>query len=115
MISIDTNILLADNPCHVSLLVLAELGYVLTSLYEVTKAELLALVASLLALPGLHFEHEPRIATALAGFDAGLDWFDAMLWAAAPATHPLLTFDRRFARKAASLPAPSVRFAIEAR
>lgn len=121
MISLDTNILLRylldDHPvlsplarsaleeqdCFVPLLALAETGYVLQSLYKASAAELLAFAQALLSSPRLTFENESRLPLALAGFKAGIDWFDAMLWAACPATHPLATLDRKFARKASML------------
>ena len=120
MIALDTNVLvryalnddaalaplaqglIAGNECHVSVLALAEMGFVLASVYRATDTEIVALVHSLLALPTLHFEHEERLPAALAGVLAGIDWFDAMLWAA-NANHPLATFDREFARQAARL------------
>jgi predicted nucleic acid-binding protein len=92
--------LIARNECHVSVLALAELGFVLASVYRATDSEIVAFVHGLLALPTLHFEQEERLPAALAGVLAGIDWFDAMLWAA-NASHPLATFDRDFARRAA--------------
>lgn len=121
MISLDINILLRylldDHPalspiarsvleeqhCFVPLLALAEAGYVLQSLYKASSAELLAFAHALLESPRLTFENEARLPSALAGFKAGIDWFDAMLWAACPAAHPLATLDRKFARKATTL------------
>ena len=118
MISLDTHILLryglADHAtlsplaqqmvegedCHVSVVALAEAGYVLQSLYGASVAELLRWVRALLPVPTLHFEHEPRLAAALDGVQAGIDWFDAMLWLANPRASEIATFDRRFALRA---------------
>lgn len=120
MIALDTNVLLRfalnddlvlsplakalvmDNECHVSLLALAEAGFVLTSVYGATDAELVAQVQALLTLPTLHFENEERLSAALAGVLVGVDWFDSLLWAGGP-RHPLVTFDRDFARRAQRL------------
>lgn len=120
MIALDTNVLLRfalnddpllsplardlvmGNECHVSLLALAEAGFVLASVYGASDDELVAQVQALLALATLHFEHEDRLPAALAGVQAGVDWFDALLWIA-NAGHPLATFDRDFARRAARL------------
>jgi predicted nucleic-acid-binding protein len=90
------------NECHVSLLALAEAGFVLASVYGASDEELVAQVQALLALATLHFEHEDRLPAALAGVLAGVDWFDAMLWAGST-SNPLATFDRDFARRAAKL------------
>ena len=120
MIALDTNVLLRfalnDDPslsplardlvlgheCHVSLLALAEVGFVLASVYGASDEELVAQVRALLTLATLHFEYEHRLPAALAGVLAGVDWFDALLWAASP-QHAISTFDRDFARRAAKL------------
>ena len=120
MIALDTNVLvryalnddarlsplardlIAANECHVGLLALAEAGFVLASVYGATEPELVAFAQALLAAPSLHFEHEERLPAALAGVLAGIDWFDALLWAASD-RHALATFDRDFARRAARL------------
>ena len=101
-LSVQARDLIANNECHIGLLALAELGFVLASVYRATDAEIVALAHGLLALPTLHFEHEDRLPAALSGVLAGIDWFDAMLWAAS-ARYPLVTFDRDFARRAARL------------
>lgn len=51
----------------------------------------------------LRFEHESRVLQALAGVEAGVDWFDALLWAAAPAQNEFATLNKKFARKATKL------------
>ena len=120
MIALDTNILvrfaLNDNPvlsplardliehneCHVCLLALTELGFVLASVYGATSKQIVSQVQRLLAIPTLHFEHEARLPAAMAGVVAGIDWFDAMLWAASDPC-ALVTFDREFARRAGRL------------
>ena len=94
--------LIDGNDCHVGLLALAEMGFVLASVYRASNTEIVALVHRLLALPTLHFENEQRLPLALAGVSDGIDWFDALLWAAS-SDHPLATFDRDFARRATRL------------
>jgi predicted nucleic-acid-binding protein len=94
--------LIAGNHCHIGLLALAETGFVLASVYRATHAEIVDLVNRLLAQPTLHFEHQARLPSALSGVMAGVDWFDALLWAGSPA-HGLATFDRNFARRATRL------------
>jgi predicted nucleic-acid-binding protein len=121
LITVDTNILLRyalnDNPklstkareivegntCYVPLLALAEMGFVLGSVYETSTADTVAYVKSLMQQKNIRFEHESRVLQALAGVLAGIDWFDAMLWVASPAQCELLTFDKKFASKATKL------------
>lgn len=121
MIALDTNILLRfvlhddaalaaaarrlieNNQCSVSLLAVAELGYVLVSFYRAKLPDVLAACRTLLALPALEFEYESRLTAALDGVEAGVDWFDALLWAATPAGVALATFDKAFAKRAATL------------
>ena len=121
MLTIDTNILLRyalnDNAklsakakeiiesstCYVPLLALAEMGFVLGSVYEAKPAEVVAYSKSLMKQKNLRFEHESRVLQALAGVEAGVDWFDALLWAAAPAQNEFATLDKKFANKATKL------------
>jgi predicted nucleic acid-binding protein len=121
MISIDTNILLRytlnDNPklsqrareiiesntCHVPMLALAEFGFVLGSFYEAKPAEIVRSTRALMQLKTLRFELESRVLQALAGVEAGIDWFDALLWAATPVQNELATLDKKFANKAIKL------------
>lgn len=121
MLTIDTNILLRyalndnaklsskaqeiieGNTCYVPLLALAEMGFVLGSVYEAKPAEVVGYTKSLMQQKNLRFEHESRVLQALAGVEAGVDWFDALLWAAAPAQNEFATLDKRFASKATKL------------
>ena len=121
MLTIDTNILLRyalnDNPklsarakslvegnsCYVPLFALAEMGFVLGSVYEASPTDIVAYVKGLMRQKNLRFEHESRVLQALAGVEAGIDWFAALLWAAAPAQHEFATLDKKFASKATKL------------
>jgi predicted nucleic-acid-binding protein len=121
MLTIDTNILLRyalndnaklssrakdiieGNTCYVPLLALAEMGFVLGSVYEAKSAEVTAYAKSLMQQKNLRFEHESRVLQALAGVEAGVDWFDALLWAASPAQNELATLDKKFASNATKL------------
>ena len=51
----------------------------------------------------LRFENESRVIQALAGVQAGINWFDAMLWASAPVQNEFVTLDQKFANKATKL------------
>ncbi len=121
MLTIDTNIMLRyalnDNPklsarakeiiegntCYVPLLALAELGFVLGFVYEAKPADVVAYAKRLMQQKKLRFEHESRVLQAMAGVEAGVGWFDALLWAAAPVQHEFVTLDKKFASKAAKL------------
>jgi predicted nucleic-acid-binding protein len=121
MISIHTNILLRyalnDNPklsqrakeiiegnvCHVPLLALAEFGFVFGSFYEAKPAEIIRSTRTLMQLKTLRFEQESRVLQALAGMEAGIDWFDALLWASTPEKNELGTLDKKFANNASKL------------
>jgi predicted nucleic acid-binding protein len=121
MLTIDTNILLRyalnDNPklssrakeiienntCYVPLLALAEMGFVLGSVYEASPSNTVAYARSLMQQKNLRFEHESRVLQALAGVEAGVDWFDALLWASAPTPYEFATLDKKFANKVTKL------------
>jgi predicted nucleic acid-binding protein len=121
MLTVDTNILLRyalndhpklssrakeiieGNTCYVPLLALAEMGFVLGSVYDATATSTVAYVKSLMRQKNLRFEHESRVLQALAGVQAGVDWFDALLWASAPAQYDFVTLDKKFAAKATRL------------
>ena len=121
MLTIDTNILLRyalnDHPklslrareiidgnvCHVPLLALAEMGFVLGSVYQAKAGDIIQYTQALMQIKTLRFENESRVLQALAGVQAGIDWFDAMLWASAPVQNEFVTLDRKFATKATKL------------
>ena len=85
------------------LLALAEMGFVLGSVYEASPSDIVAYAKRLMQQKNLRFEHESRVLQALAGVVAGIDWFDALLWAAAPAQNEFATLDKKFASKASKL------------
>ncbi len=119
MISLDTNVLLRfglndheelsaiaselieNNLCYVPLVAVAESGFVLISFYKVIRADVVAFMTGLLQAPNLQFEHELRLPIAIRAYESGMDWFDSLLWCAAPPTHPLATCDRKFKNAAA--------------
>jgi predicted nucleic-acid-binding protein len=121
MITVDTNILLRyalnDNPklsalareliegnrCFVPLLAIAEMGFVLASVYEASTTQTVTYIKRLMQQGNLKIENESRLSQALNGIEAGVDWFDALLWASSPTQHELATLDRKFANKAAKL------------
>ena len=121
MISLDTNILLRSvlddddklspvarrliekNLCHVSLLAIGEMGFVLMSVHGVKPVAVAKSCRNLMAIPNIECEQEARLLDAMQGVDAGIDWFDALLWAGTPEGVTLLTFDKTFAKRASTL------------
>ena len=121
MVALDTNILvrsaldddsalstharrlITSTPCHVSLFALGEMGHVLASVYDASPSELITACRALLDLPNVECEPEMRLRRALDGVELGVDWADALLWAATPANATLLTYDKAFAKRAAVL------------
>ncbi len=79
------------------------MGYVLVSFYRAKLPDVLAACRTLVALPTLEFEHESRLIAALDGVEAGIDWFDALMWASSPSGVALATFEKAFAKRAATL------------
>lgn len=121
MLALDTNILVRSalddngtlsaiarrmierNDCYASLLAIGEMGFVLTSFYGVKLPAVVQTCRHLLRLSNVHCEHESRLTEALDGVAAGIDWFDALLWASTPPGVTLATFDKAFAKRAAAL------------
>jgi predicted nucleic-acid-binding protein len=119
MLSLDTNILLRytlgdhatlspkakdiieGQTCHIPLLVLAEFGFVLTSYYESPTTDLVRTVRALMQIKNLRFDREGHLLQALRGVEAGMDWFDAMLWVSIPDKNELGSFDKKFVNRAA--------------
>jgi len=73
------------------------------SVYGVKPPVVAQACRNLLALPNLECENEARLLQTLDGVAAGIDWFDALLWAAAPTGVVMATFDKPFAKRAAGL------------
>jgi predicted nucleic-acid-binding protein len=121
MLSLDTNILLRyalndndtlstkardlihGNVCHIPLMTLSEFGFVLQSFYKTTTQELVQLIRTLMQIKTLRFDHESRLMQALHAVEAGMDWFDAMLWVSVPDKNELGSFDKKFVNRAAKL------------
>lgn len=119
MIALDTNVLLRfglndneelsaiasdlieNNFCFVPLIAVAESGFVLTSFYQVIRSDVVTFMTGLLQAPNLQFEHELRLPIAIRAYEAGMDWFDSLLWCATPPTTTLATFDKKFKTAAA--------------
>lgn len=93
--------------------VILELEWVLRSVAEQPPDKVFDCLAHLIALPGLTVEDHDEVETALHYCRSGIDFADALHWAASRACTELLTFDDRgYMRRAAKLGLdPSVRLA----
>ncbi|WP_295390857.1 type II toxin-antitoxin system VapC family toxin [uncultured Thiodictyon sp.] len=121
MIALDTNIitryLLNDDPMQaqaaVTLLgsgeplfvpttVWLELAWVL-GCYDCTRAEIAGAVRHVLGLPNLQTMDEIALLRALAGYEGGLDFADALHLALSSGTGSMASFDKDFAKIAKRL------------
>jgi predicted nucleic-acid-binding protein len=127
MIAIDTNVivrflirddqvqaarakaLLLAGPVFVPKTVLLESEWVLRSGYRLARDAIAAALQGLLGLPGLTLEDPPTVAQALAWYEGGLDFADAMHLASSAGARKFATFDTALIRRAKALPdAPTV-------
>jgi len=127
MIAIDTNVvvrfltrddpgqagrakaLLLAEPVFLSKTVLLESEWVLRSGYRLAQDAIAAAFRGLLGLPGATVEDPPAVAQALAWYDGGLDFADALHLASSGPAGKFATFDEALVRRAKALPqAPTV-------
>ena len=88
----------------VPLTVVLELESVLRAFYEFSSEEFVAVVRHLLGLPNVTVEEWPRVLDALAWYNEGIDFADALHLLASGHCDEFLSFDdRRFARRAQRL------------
>ena len=128
MIALDTNIvvrllvrddpqqteraaaMVRDQPVLVTATVLLETEWVLRSRYRVPRPAIVAALRRLVDLEQLTLDRPTEVARALAWFEAGLDFADALHLAASHAARDFATFDRELAREAGAIgTAPAVR------
>ena len=128
MIALDTNIvvrlLVRDDPAQtaqavavvrgspvlVTTSVLLETEWVLRSRYRVPRPAIVEGLRRLIDLDQLTLDHPTVAARALDGFEAGLDFADALHLATSHAATEFATFDRALAHRAGALGlAPPVR------
>jgi len=125
MIAIDTNvavrILIKDDPAQlarsqqvfetnevfISDTVILEAYWILHHRYGLTNAETYAGLKALISLPTVHLRDAGAIAQVFEWSESGLEFPDAMHLAMAESV-PLVTFDRRFARRAATVSGRSI-------
>lgn len=90
-----------EGPCRVSLTVLLELGWVLDRVMRLPRRTVAQMLGSVAALDTLTVEQGDRLSWAIARYEAGADWADAVhLIANADAATAFVTFDRELARQA---------------
>lgn len=122
MIALDTNVLarfiLNDDPeqtpraealvtterCFVCDTVLLELAWILGSVGEMSRVEIVVRLGRLINLPTISVRDEPAVRAALADAQTGVDIADAFHRALSPGAERLVTFDRPFATAAAKRP-----------
>jgi predicted nucleic-acid-binding protein len=84
--------------------VVAELEWVLRGYYELTPAQIHAVLTHLLGLRNVTIEQATAVETALRYYQQGIDFADALHLASSQHCSMLLTFDdRKFARRARRL------------
>lgn len=125
MMAVDTNVLvryavkddrhqaalatdiLARNQCFVLKTVLLELVWVLSSPagYDLSRETVAERLYHILGLPNTQTEDAPRVAQALAWYEAGMDFGDALHLCGCDELTGMITFDRKFANAAARLDA----------
>lgn len=99
-----------DNPLLITATVLLETEWVLRSRYRVPRPAIAEALRRLIDLEQLTLDHPTVVARALAWFEAGLDFADALHLAASHAARDFATFDRELAREAGAIgTAPAVR------
>ena len=119
MIALDTHILVRvltrDDPVQADLAVdlmksgdlficktvLLELEWVLRFAYRFDRASIYGALVRLLGLPDLQVEDVDTVVDALRGYEAGMDFADALhLFSCAPTVTEFATFDQALAKKA---------------
>lgn len=119
VISLDTNVvvrcLVEDDPAQAALAkrllnhaagvfiartVLLETEWVMRGAYGLPRETIHFSLQGVCGLPHVRVEHAEQVAQALADYAAGMDFADALHWAASQADGGLWTFDAQFARQA---------------
>ena len=119
MRALDTNVLarwlLRDNPaqaaaadrilaepCHISMTVLLELGWVLTKSMRLPRAVVAEMMSCIIDMESIVVERSRQMGWAIERFRSGADWGDVIhLVANSQAASGFATFDKALVRKAA--------------
>jgi predicted nucleic-acid-binding protein len=83
--------------------VMLETEWVLCYAYAYEPAQILLAFRKLCGLPNIHLRDADAIAFALAGYEAGLDFANALHLAQASQCEGMITFDQRFINRARRL------------
>ena len=94
--------LIDGQPVFVGKTVLLESEWVLRSVYRLGAPEVSRLLREFAGLPTVTTEDAWAVASALDDFERGMDFADALHLASAAGCEAMVTFDRRFAKLAAS-------------
>ncbi len=93
--------LIASHPVWVAPTVLLETEWVLRHAYDFDAPSIARFLRHFLGLPGVQLPDPQTIAEALADYEAGMDFADALHLALSGPAPQLATFDRGFIKKAA--------------
>jgi predicted nucleic-acid-binding protein len=121
MIAVDTNVLVRlvtnDDPVqspraarlferedvYLSKTVLLEAEWVLRAAYALAPPSIRPALEGLLAAPSVTVEDAPSVMRALAWYEAGMDFADALHLASSPDVSSFKTFDKALAKRAGKL------------
>ncbi len=95
--------LLETQRCLVPTTVQLETEWVLRFSYELSRERIGQVFRAFLGYPQLEFEDRPALISALAWFEQGMDFADALHLAACPEGSCFTTFDRKLVNKARKL------------
>ena len=98
----------ATNRIYVSVTVMLESAWVLRSIFNLSRPDILATLRRIAGLPAVVVEDAAAVAMALDWADTGLDVGDALHLCRAVECDDLVTFDQPFVRAAAKLNGPRV-------
>jgi predicted nucleic-acid-binding protein len=96
---------LEGNQLFLAKTVLLEAEWVLRYAYELPRSTIAGVFRKLLGLEGLDVEADADVRAALAGYEHGLDFADALHLASSRSCDHFATFDRTFAAAAVKLAA----------
>lgn len=98
--------ILATEQLAVSATVLLEAHWVLTSIYEASRASVSALFAALLGADNIEIEDYDATAEALTAYSAGMDFADALHVFRSVGSEVFLTFDKPLLRRSKRIATP---------
>ncbi len=100
--------LIASNAVFIASTVLLETEWVLRGAYGFMPADIARFLRALLGLEGVRVADPQAVSEALSGYEAGLDFADALHLSLSGEAARFATFDSRFAKKARKLQARQI-------